>query len=308
MPQTPETPLVTVVIPTHDRRALLDEAIDSVLAQTYPRWELVVVDDGSTDGTVEHVRARGDARITVIASPRLGHAGRLRNLGIAAAAGELVAFLDSDDVWLPGKLEAQVAALRGSGARWCYAGYELMDEARRTIPFRAGHAATPSGWIVRELLEMRMGVDISTLVVERTLLAEAGGFTEDPEVRFRQDLELVLRLALRTEAVGVPDVLARVRHHAGRITANLRHAHEHTARVYDRFLAHAPPPELARAARRVRAAVLADAGAERLGDGDYALAARLFGRALLGGARPDRWARAVVRGARGRLRRGARRG
>lgn len=304
MPQTPDAPLVTVVIPTHDRLPLLDEAIDSVLAQTWPRWELVVVDDGSTDGTVEHVRARGDARITVIASPRLGHAGRVRNLGIAAATGELVAFLDSDDVWLPGKLEAQVVALRDGSARWCYTGYELMDEARRTIPFRAGHAATPSGWIVRELLEMRMGVDISTLVVERALLAETGAFTADPEVRYRQDMELVLRLALHAEAVGVPDVLARVRHHPGRLTANLRHTHEHMARVYDAFLAHAPPPEVARAARRMRAAVLSNAGAERLGDGDYALAARLFARALVGGARPDRWVRAIARGARDRLRRG----
>jgi hypothetical protein len=117
-------------------------------------------------------------------------------------------------------------------------------------------------------------------------------------------MELVLRLAARAEAVGVPDVLARVRHHPGRITADLRHTHEHMARVYDAFLAHAPPADVARVARRVRAAVLADAGAERLGDGDYALAARLFGRALLGGARPDRWARAIARGARGRLRRG----
>jgi len=304
MPQPSDPPLVTVVIPTHDRLPLLDEAIDSVLAQTYPRWELVVVDDGSADGTVEHLRARGDARVRVIASPRLGHPGRVRNLGIAAAAGELVAFLDSDDVWLPGKLAAQVTALRESRARWCYTGYELMDEARRTIPFRAGHAATPSGRVVRELLEMRMGVDISTLVVERALLAEAGAFTDDPEVRYRQDLELVLRLALRAEAVGVPDVLARVRHHPGRLTAKLRHAHEHTARVYDAFLAHGPPPELARAARRVRAAVLADAGAERLGHGDYAVAARMFVRALLGGARPDRWARSIARGARDRLRRG----
>ncbi|MFL5538318.1 MAG: glycosyltransferase family 2 protein [Longimicrobiaceae bacterium] len=304
MPPSADTPLVTVVIPTHDRLPLLAEAIDSVLAQTYPRWELVVVDDGSTDGTAEWVRSLGEARIRLVELGRCGHVGRLRNAGVRAGSGELVAFLDSDDAWLPGKLEAQVAALRATGARWCYGRYEVMDAEGRPTPRRAGEFRALSGAIARDLLADRADVFIGTLLVERSLYDEAGGFSEDPRMRRREDWELHVRLAMRADALALDQTLARVRDHGSRTTAEMADVYTVTVATYDAFLATDPPPELARLARRGRAVHLAEAGAEQLARGAWARAAATFVRALLGGVPPGRWASAVVRGARARLRRG----
>ncbi|MFL5538860.1 MAG: glycosyltransferase family 2 protein [Longimicrobiaceae bacterium] len=304
MPQTPGRPLVTVVIPTWNRLPLLREAVASVVAQTWPAWELVIVDDGSTDGTAAWVRSLGDPRIRVVELSRCGHVGRLRNAGVRAGSGELVAFLDSDDAWLPQKLEAQVAALRAAGARWCYGRYEVMDAGGRPAPRRAGEFRALSGPIARDLLADRADVFIGTLLLERSLYDEAGGFSEDPRVRRREDWELHVRLAMRADALALDQTLARVRDHGSRTTAGMAETCTLTVATYDAFLGTNPPPELARLARRGRAVHLADAGAEQLARGAWARAAGMFARALLGGVPPGRWARAVVRGARARRRRG----
>ena len=105
MPQ----PLVSIIIPTRNREARIPAAIDSVLNQTQQNFELIVVDDGSTDATQEVLRAYGNR----IACLRIDPAGpsAARNRGIAAAQADLIAFLDSDDIWLPRKLERQLAII-----------------------------------------------------------------------------------------------------------------------------------------------------------------------------------------------------
>jgi hypothetical protein len=301
---TADPPLVTVVIPTWNRLPLLRHAVASVAAQGYSAWELVVVDDGSADGTAAWVKSLGDARIRVVELAHVGHVGRLRNAGVRAGAGELVAFLDSDDAWLPGKLEAQVAAMRAAGARWCYGRYEVMDADGRPAPRQAGEFRALSGPIARDLLLDRADVFVGTLLVERTLFEEAGGFSEDPRVRRREDWELHVRLAMRADALALDQPLARVRDHGARTTAEMGEPYTLTLATYDGFLAADPPADLARLARRGRAVHLADAGAEQLARGAWARSAGMFARALLGGAPPVHWARAVVRGARARLRRG----
>jgi glycosyltransferase involved in cell wall biosynthesis len=301
---TAERPLVTVVIPTWNRLPLLRQAVASVVAQTYPAWELVVVDDGSTDGTAAWVRSLGDARISVVEGPRRAHVGRLRNAGVRAGSGTLVAFLDSDDAWLPGKLEAQVSAMRAAGARWCYGRYEVMDAEGRPAPRRAGEFRALSGPIARDLLLDRADVFVGTLLVERALFDEAGGFSEDPRVVRREDWELHVRLAMRADSLALDQTLARVRDHGARTTAGMTDVHTLTLATYDAFLETSPPADLARLARRGRAVHMADAGAEQFARGAWAAAAGMFARALLGGVRPGRWARAIVRGARARLRRG----
>ncbi len=108
-----EPGLVSVVLPTYNRAHLIGTAIESVLCQTYAGWEVVVVDDGSSDGTEEVIRGRfaGDARIRYFAQKNRG-VGAARNVGMRKARGEFIAFLDSDDAFVPGKLEMQVACLR----------------------------------------------------------------------------------------------------------------------------------------------------------------------------------------------------
>jgi glycosyltransferase involved in cell wall biosynthesis len=302
MSDTAERPLVTVVIPTFNRLPLLRHAVASVVAQTYPAWELVVADDGSTDGTVEWIRSLNDPRIRVIELAHTAHVGHVRNAGARAGSGALLAFLDSDDEWLPEKLEAQVAAMRSSGARWCYARYGVMDGEGRPAPRRAGEFRALSGPIAPELLADTADVFVGTLLVERSLFEEAGAYSEDPRVRRRQDWELHVRLAIRAPALALDQTLARVRDHGDRTTARQAEPFTILVPTYDAFLESNPPARFARLARRGRALHLADAGAEQLALGRYAAAARMFARALRDGVPPMRWARAIARGARGRWR------
>src|SRR4051812_19294567 len=104
-------PRVSVVTPTHDRAHLLPQAVDSVLGQTAGDLELIVIDDGSTDGTLDVLGQYDDPRLKVIAIPHSGIPGHVRNVGLQEAQGEFVAFLDSDDIWLPEKIERQLAVL-----------------------------------------------------------------------------------------------------------------------------------------------------------------------------------------------------
>jgi len=302
VPASADRPLVTVVIPTWNRLPLLRQAVESVRAQTWSAWELRVADDGSTDGTAAWIAELGDPRVRCVAGPREGHVGRVRNRGAAAGSGPLLAFLDSDDVWLPQKLETQVAAMREAGAEWCFTGYELMDEDGRTVPFRAGSGEVRSGWIARDLLAGEIGVDISTLLITRGLFTRVGGFSEDPRLAARGDHELVLRLAVQASAAGVPRVLTRVREHPGRLTHGLADPHERSARVYELFLERRPPAELASIARRAHGEHLRTAARARLARGEYAAAARLFARALRAHPAPGPLARAAAGGVRDRLR------
>ena len=132
---TAAAPRVSVVIPTFDRAELVSAAAESVLAQTFADLEAIVVDDGSTDRTVARLAAIGDPRLTVIAAAHGGCVGAVRNRGVGAARGEWLAFLDSDDLWVPDKLEAQLAALDRSGADWCYADHGLIGAPRRAGSF-----------------------------------------------------------------------------------------------------------------------------------------------------------------------------
>lgn len=276
----PELPLVSVVIPTYNRRELLGQAVASVLAQAYPRLEVVIGDDGSTDGTAEWVDSLGDRRVRLLSTPHTGHIGRVRNLAAGEGTGELIAFLDSDDVWLPGKLEAQVAAMRARGARWCYTGYELMDVDGWPLPFRSGGYKPISGRIVRELLTCEASAYIGTMVVERSLFESVGRFSEDARLAFRGDYELALRLALAADVLALPEVFTRVREHPGRSTGAISDPFERSAMAYELFLELAPPADLARIARRVCARHLADGAAHRLARGEYPAAARLLVRSF----------------------------
>lgn len=285
-------PAVSIVIPTHDRLALLMEAVDSVRTQTLDDWELIVADDGSADGSAEAVEALEDARIRVLRLPRTGNVAAVRNAGIAAARGEWVAFLDSDDVWMPGKLAVQLAAAQAAGVRWSYTSLALMDDARRPVPFRAGGFRPRSGRILPALLTMEAGATLSTLMVSRALLDEAGGF--DETLAWRADLDLALRLAAREPVLAVDEVLTRMRDHAGRATASADSPHEHTLRVYARFLARERDPALRRLAFDQCARLLTDGAAYAAAHGRTRHALRLLRRSLSYDPPPTRWLRAAA--------------
>lgn len=202
----PDAPMVSIVMPTRDRAHVLGRAISSVLQQSVGDFELLVVDDGSTDATAIVLASyeAHDPRVRVI---HLSSAGRgasaARNAGIAAARGEFVAFVDDDAEWLPTKLERQLEAVRGSGADVVYCRFARVAADGR-IREVGSAAAERDPW--RALLS-RAFIDTSTLMVRTTTLQAIGGFDEN--LSRLQDWDLALRLARVGRFAYVPEVLVR---------------------------------------------------------------------------------------------------
>ncbi len=288
--ERPAGPWVSIVIPSYDRLAYLREAVASVLAQTFARWELTVVDDGSTDATGAYLSSLGDPRIRIERREHCGNPARLRNIGLGRSRGDFVAFLDSDDLWEPRKLQRQVEAMTESGCRWSYTRFGMMDEGGRPVPFIAGGPWQPhSGDIVEPLLSTEASVAISSLLVERRLALEVGGFDESELLLFREDYEFSVRLALAAHAVAVSELLCHVRQHQGRATQARSDLYERSAEVYRKLEPLLPNARL-RAVCRARCALhlVADADARRAA-GARGLAWRQLKRAF--GYRPwyRRW-------------------
>lgn len=279
-------PLVTIVIPTYNRFEFVHQAIASVIAQTYNHWELIVVDDGSDDGTTNAINSMNDRRIKALQLKHCGNIAYLRNTGIKAGSGEWLAFLDSDDLWIPQKLEIQLNNLMGEGKQWGYGGFELMNREMQTIPNKAGIYRPVSGWIAKEVLTTEASVNIGTLMLKRSLFEETGGFNEDAELLYREDYELVIRLALRAESLAVSDLLVRVREHNGRSTNLFEYGNDRTAVVYEHFLQTNPDKELAKIARRRMASELGEGAVKRIRERKYSEAGRRLWKAFLNG---DRW-------------------
>jgi teichuronic acid biosynthesis glycosyltransferase TuaG len=127
--------LVSIIVPVYNVEKYITETLDCVEAQTCPHWELLLVEDGSGDGTVEKIRdyleQRKDPRIRVIHQPSNGGAARARNRGLQEAKGRYIAYLDADDLWMPEKLERELAFLKEKNAAFAFTGYEFADENGR---------------------------------------------------------------------------------------------------------------------------------------------------------------------------------
>ena len=212
---------VAVVIPTYNRCALLVEAVRSVLDQSYRDISCLVVDNGSTDGTAEALAELGDTRLKLLRSDRPLGGPAARNLGIAAAEGaEWVAFLDSDDIWAPTKLERQLAALAAfPGSGWSATACVNVDtniavrQAGRLVhgPPAATEATLFSTEELRALLleENLVPAGNSTVLVSRELLQEAKGY--DTRLSTCDDWDLWLRLASKSALAYVDRPLAGYR-------------------------------------------------------------------------------------------------
>lgn len=214
-------PRVSVVIPAYNRAAWLFEAIDSALAQTYRDIEIIVVDHGSTDGTGDAARARYGSRIRVITTPNCPLPACSRNTGIEQATGEFVAFLDSDDRWLPGKLAAQIPPMEADPSiGWSYGNARRFGEGVATASPETGAWNLRSGRVF-EALMMGNFVPSCTVVVRRTALADVGPFDKTPELRAVEDFELWLRLAHKYPVSVVPEVVAEYRVSPAQISSSM---------------------------------------------------------------------------------------
>jgi glycosyltransferase involved in cell wall biosynthesis len=268
-------PLVSVVIPTHNNAALVVEAVESVLAQTWRNVETIVVDDGSTDGTGARL-ARFGSRILLIRQQHRGPAVA-RNAGLRAARGELIGFLDSDDLWMPEKLARCAPAFAGeSEVGVVYTAlriHELDTGLEYLLP-----QYTMSGWMARDLFVECKGVNTSTLVVRRAALDKVGRF--DEELFRAQDWDLMIRLAEQFKYAHVPEVLTERRLHRGSLSVTHRNLYaEYNLRVIRKAAMRRPdlyarlePEAMARAHFRF--------GMSHYGEYEMAAARREFRRSL----------------------------
>ncbi len=185
-------PAVSVIIPTFNRGWILQEAVDSVLAQDTADFELIVVDDGSTDDTGDILANYGDG-LTIIRQANLG-VSAARNRGVSAARGRYIAFLDSDDLWLPKKLTVQLAFFRERpDALICQTDEIWIRKGRRVNPKR--RHKKPSGMIFEPSLSLCL-VSPSAVMMKRSLLEGVGGF--DETYRICEDYDLWLRIGYNT--------------------------------------------------------------------------------------------------------------
>lgn len=186
----PNPPIqVSVLIPAYNCEATLDRAIRSVLQQTFQSYELIIVDDGSQDATLAKARTYTDNRIRILQHPHNMGEAETRNTLVRSAAGQLLAFLDADDEWLPGKLEKQLEALEGcqDGIIANVCGYFLQDEfniQREEIP------PEPASWYKHLLMGCGLGPG-TTLMVSRLAFEKIGWY--DPSLPRYTDWDWLLR-------------------------------------------------------------------------------------------------------------------
>jgi glycosyltransferase involved in cell wall biosynthesis len=237
------TPLVSVVIPAYNQAAFLGETIRSVLSQTGPRFELIVVNDASLDDTDSVMRQFDDPRITYIVHEKNAGLPSTRNTGIRAAAGELIALLDADDLFLPGKLQAHVAF--------------MAAHPEVNVSYNARFELNHSSATVREIWQPPPTIGLVDLIVgfpfapsdmmaRRAPLLAAGLF--DPAMGSAEDTDLPCRLALAgSQFAGIDRVLNSRRYHSGRGRRNLARRRDDVARALDAVFAdpRCPPEALA---------------------------------------------------------------
>jgi glycosyltransferase involved in cell wall biosynthesis len=214
--ETRTASLVSCVIPTHNRVRMLDQAIRSVLAQTYPHLELILVDDASTDGTYQLCWdwIRKDHRVKYIHNEQpLGGAGA-RNVGLAAAQGSYIAFLDDDDEWLPDRLSRQVLALEFSGHGFAFSDYLVRGSDGESL------RACPMDRVTFDKLSWGNFIGSASAIMIHADIARSVQF--DSSLTAAQDYDFYLRvLAQGLDAVRVPHADVLVNEHDGvRITTS----------------------------------------------------------------------------------------
>jgi glycosyltransferase involved in cell wall biosynthesis len=225
--------------------AFLRDALESVLSQTFVDWELIVWDDRSTDASAHIVGEYRDARIRYFLSPEETSLGKARDCAIREAAGEWLAFLDQDDIWLPHKL-AQQMALAADGVGIIYGRAILFDSGRgnlRDYDYAHELEPLPQGDIFAELFRSACFIAMSSAVLRRSAVEEVGSIPESIQVV--PDYYLYVAIARRYRARAVQDVVCRYRVHPGSMSASESHRmrlHSEPLAIVNQWAAELDPP------------------------------------------------------------------
>ncbi|WP_286259766.1 glycosyltransferase family 2 protein [Pseudoalteromonas apostichopi] len=208
-------PLVSIITPVYNAKKFIKKTIDSVVSQTFSDWEYVLVDDCSTDNSFEFIKEqyKEDKRVRVIQLEKNGGAGVARNAGLVEAKGEVIAFLDADDLWEPDKLEKQIKYMKDGSFPIVHTSYSFIDEDDRAISGRVN---------VSEVVNLNSymrntEIGMSTAIIDKTIVGE---FYLDT-IRTRQDTKLWLTLLSRGfTAHGLDLPLVKYRIRKGQISGN----------------------------------------------------------------------------------------
>jgi len=276
-PKSDDAPLVTVIIPTFNHAQHLRKALDSVVAQTFQDWEAVVVNNHSTDDTVEVVAATNDPRISLVNFRNHGVIGASRNQGLKVARGKFVAFLDSDDVWYPQKLQRCVEQISGGGEFICHGELWInSDKTSRKVFY--GPVENSS---YEKLLFRGNCISTSTTFIKTELLRSIDGFDESPEIVTAEDYDLWLRLAATgAKTVFIKEILGefhRLQNSAS--SAVLRNLSSELMVLQKHF--QSQPNNILNALKRRHRLAIANYGAARQLHGQPAQSLRLFLKAFV---------------------------
>ena len=216
-------PLVSVILNVRNGAAFLHEALDSVLAQTFADWELIVWDDRSTDTSAQIVAGYSDHRIRYHLAPEETPLGKARDLAIRQATGEWLAFIDQDDLWLPDKLEKQIT-LAGDGVGIIYGRTVLFDAQRGTLrdyDYAHEFGPLPEGDIFAQLFRDACFIAMSSVVLRRAAVRETDGIPE--HIQVAPDYYLHVAIARRYQARAVQDIVCRYRIHPASMSSSRQH-------------------------------------------------------------------------------------
>jgi len=283
---------IDVVVPAYNSQRYIAEALESVAAQTSPAAEVIVVDDGSADGTADIAEQLG---ATVIRQANQG-VSRARNVGIRAASQPWVAFLDADDCWLPEKLALQWSALQACPkAGFAFGDWEAFDDDRILFPSAlqrfpqylgvqrkstASFSVCCNGKSLATQHLKKNFIATSTLVVKTELLRAVGLF--DPDLKFAEDRDLQMRLMTLTTAAVVEQSVLRYRVHGASASADLVKMWIGRCTVGDKVLTHPEryPSEAPAHYRREQFRLLRKAGVHMMSVGQFADARRILSDSL----------------------------
>ncbi|NEQ65642.1 MAG: glycosyltransferase [Symploca sp. SIO2D2] len=229
-------PLISVIIPAYNAEKTILETIESILQQTFADFEIIVINDGSQDSTLELLSGVKDPRLQVFSFPNAGLAAS-RNRGVARAKGEYISFIDADDLWTPDKLELQLQALQTNPeAAVAYSWTDCIDEAGKFL--RSGSHMSVSGDVYAQLLLVNFLESGSNVLIRQQALREIGD--SDESLAAGQDRELFLRLAAKYHFVAVPQTQILYRVSAQAISANVAKAGTSRLQVIKRAFSQAP--------------------------------------------------------------------